>query len=104
MPANDTFTVTCPLESVSPLEWSKATPGAAENSTKAPATPLPCSSFTCTTTGCGNKLPVCAVCFSPLDAAIATPNAVALGSEVSSDRREQEAATRAIKMMKRPEQ
>ena len=32
--------------------------GSGENSTRAPATAVPCSSFTCTTTGCGNRLPV----------------------------------------------
>src|ERR1035441_350498 len=92
MPPTDTLVVTCPLESVSALEGSKATPGTAENCTSAPATAVPCSSFTCTTTGCGNRLPVCAVCFPPLDSTIAAPNAVGLGNGADSPLREQDIA------------
>src|ERR1035441_7556993 len=92
MPPTDTLVVTCPLESVSALEGSKATPGTAENCTSAPATAVPCSSFTCTTTGCGNKAPVWANCFPPLDSTRAAPNAVGLGRDVGSLLREQDVA------------
>src|ERR1700739_4011076 len=89
MPPRETLVVTWPLESVKPLFGSKTTPDALANSTSAPGTAVPCSSFTCTTTGCGNKLPACANCFPPLDSTIAAPNAVGLGSGADSDWREQ---------------
>src|SRR5579859_3549086 len=84
MPPRDTLVVTWPLESVRALAGSKVTPGTAANSTKAPATAVPCASFTCTTTGCGNKAPVCANCFPPLDSTIAVPKAVGLGGGADS--------------------
>src|SRR5208282_2924702 len=79
MPPRVTLVVTWPLESVRPLAGSKVTPDAALNSTSAPATAAPCSSFTCTTRGCDNAVPACAICFPPLDSTMAAPNAVALG-------------------------
>ena len=54
---------------------------------------VPCSSFTWTTIGCGNKLPVCAFCFPPLDSTIAVPNAVGLGSGADPVLREQDMAS-----------
>ena len=88
--------VTWPLESVRPLAGSKVTPGAALNSTNAPATAAPCSSFTCTTRGCGNAVPACAICFPPLDSTMAVPNAVGLGSGANAVLCEQDATSAAI--------
>src|SRR5579863_6901125 len=94
MPPRATLVVSCPLESVSPLGGSKVTPGAAENSTRAPGTAAPLSSLTCTTTGCGNRLPVWAVCLLPLDSTRAAPKAVGLGAEAVVGWWEQEVVSR----------
>jgi hypothetical protein len=47
----------------------------------------------CTTTGCGNKPPVWATCFPPLDSTIAAPKAVAFGRAADSVLCKQDVAT-----------
>src|SRR6266567_4484588 len=103
MPPRDMLVVNWPLESVNPLAGSTITPGAAANSTSAPATAVPCWSLTWTTTGCGNNAPVWTNCLPPLDSTIAAPKAVGLGSGANSDLREQEVATMAMLRMRSTE-